>query len=55
MIDELFAKSTALVRVLDGFFITNPRKADTLDDDANAFMVEVGHDNWRGNQYTLLG
>lgn len=54
MIDELLAKSTALVRVLDGFFVTDPRKADTLDDDANAFMVEVGHDDWRGNQYTLL-
>lgn len=44
VIDEFLAKSLSLVSVFDGFLIAHPRKADTLDDDTNSLMVEVGHD-----------
>lgn len=45
MVDELFAESAAFVSVFHGFFVTDPREPDTLDDDTNAFVVEVCHDD----------
>jgi hypothetical protein len=46
VVDEFFAKGAALVSVFDGFFVADAGEAETLDDDANAFVVEVGHDYW---------
>ena len=44
MVDELLAEGGALVRVLDGFFVADAAEAHGLDDDADALVVEVGHD-----------
>jgi hypothetical protein len=43
--DELFAESAALVGVFYGFFVADAGEADTLDDDADTFVVEVCHDD----------
>lgn len=40
--DELLAESTPLVGVFDALFVADTGEANTLDDNANAFVVEVG-------------
>ena len=50
VIDQLLAEGAALVGVFDGFFVTDSREADALDDDADTLMVEVRHDNYRAEK-----
>lgn len=45
VIDQLLAEGAALVRVLDAVLVTHAREAQALDDDADALVVEVGHDD----------
>ena len=45
VLDELLAKGAALVGVLDGLLEADAREAQALDDDADALVVEVGHDD----------
>lgn len=45
VIDETLAESLALMGVLDALFVADASEANTLDDDTNALVVEVGHDN----------
>lgn len=45
VVDEALAEGLALVRVLDGLLVADAREADALDDDADALVVEVGHDH----------
>ena len=47
VVDESFAKCLPLMCVFDGFFETDTREADALDDDANPFMIEVGHEYYK--------
>lgn len=47
MVDELLAKRLTLVGVFDGLFVADSGETDALDDDANSFMVEVRHDDYR--------
>lgn len=46
VVDEALAEGFALVGIFDGFFITDTGEADALDYDADALVVEVGHDYW---------
>ena len=43
--DQRDAKGAALVCVFDGFFVADSGEADALDNYADAFVVEVGHDD----------
>lgn len=45
VVDQLLAEGAALVAVFHGLFIADAGEADALDDDADAFVVEVGHDH----------
>lgn len=45
VIDEFLAECTAFVGVFDGFFVADAGETETLDDDADSFVVEVGHDD----------
>lgn len=45
MVDEFLAEGTALVCVFYGFFVADAGEADALDDDADALVVEVRHDD----------
>jgi hypothetical protein len=45
VVDELLAKGAALVGVLDALLVADARESHGLDDDADAFVVEVGHDD----------
>ena len=45
VVDEFLAEGLALVCVLHGFFVADTREAQALDDDADALVVEVGHDD----------
>lgn len=47
VLDEFLAEGAALVGVFHGFFIADAREAEALDDDADAFVVEIRHDNYR--------
>jgi hypothetical protein len=46
VVDEFFAEGAALVGIFDGFFVADAREAEGLDDDADTFVVEVGHDDY---------
>jgi hypothetical protein len=46
--DEFFAEGSALVGVLHRLLITDSGKADALDYDTHAFVVEVRHDDCDG-------
>lgn len=46
VVDEFLAEGLALVGVLDGFLVADAGEAETLDDDAHAFVVEVRHDDY---------
>jgi len=41
VVDEALAECLALVGVLDAFFVADAGEAETLDDDADTFVVEV--------------
>lgn len=45
VIDEALAKRLALVCILHRFLVANTRKAYGLDDDSDALVVKVGHDD----------
>ena len=45
VIDEFLAEGLALVRVLDALLVADAGEADALDDDADALVVEVRHDD----------
>lgn len=45
VIDKTFAKCLSLVGVFDRLFVADTRETDTLDNDADAFVVEVCHDH----------
>ncbi len=45
VVDKSLAKCLPLMCVFDGFLKTDTREADTLDDDADPFMIEVGHEH----------
>ena len=42
VVDELLTKGLALGSVLDRLLEADAREADTLDDDANTFVIEIG-------------
>ena len=46
VVDEFLAEGLALVRVLDAFLVADAGESDGLDDDADALVVEVCHDNF---------
>lgn len=46
VVNELLAEGVALVCVFHGFFVTDAREAEALDDDADTFVVEVRHEDW---------
>ena len=46
VVDEFLAEGATLVGVFDGLFVADAGEADALDDDADAFVVEVCHDDW---------
>ena len=46
MIDETLPESFSLVGVFDRFFVADAGEAEALDYDADAFVVEVGHDDY---------
>lgn len=41
VVDEALAKGFALVRVFDALFVADAGEAETLDNDADALVVEV--------------
>ena len=45
MINKLFTEGLALVCVLDALFVADTGEADRLNDDTDALVVKVGHDN----------
>lgn len=45
VIDELLAKGSSLVAVLDALLKADTGEAETLDNDTNTFVIEVGHDH----------
>ena len=45
VVDEAFPKRLALVRVFHRFLVADAGEAEALDDDADALVVEVGHDD----------
>lgn len=45
VVDEALAKGLALVSILHRLLVADAGETDTLDDDANALVVEVGHDD----------
>lgn len=46
VLDEFLAEGSTLVGVFYGFFVADSREAKALDDNAYAFVVEVGHDDF---------
>jgi hypothetical protein len=46
VVDQLLAECAALVGVLDTLLVAHTREADGLDDDADALVVEVCHDDF---------
>lgn len=48
VVDEFLAEGATLMGVFDGFFVADAGEADALDDDADAFVVEVCHDDLGG-------
>ena len=44
--NEGFAEGATFVCVFGGFFVADAGEAETLDDDAYTFVVEVGHDHY---------
>jgi len=46
VLDEFLAECPALVGVLYGFLVADAGEADALDDDTDAFVVEVRHDHF---------
>lgn len=47
--DQILAKGSALVGIFDRFFVADSGEPQTLDDDADPFVVEICHDHLRGN------
>ncbi|KAI7180580.1 acyl-CoA dehydrogenase NM domain-like protein [Hortaea werneckii] len=45
MVDELLAKRPPLVRILHALLVADSRESQALDDDSDALVVEVGHDD----------
>ena len=43
MVDERLTKSATFVSILHCLFVTNTGEAETLNYDADTFMVEIGH------------
>ena len=52
--DEFFAEGAAFVGVFYGFFVADSGEADALDYYADAFVVEVCHDDCRKIMLALL-
>ena len=46
VLDELFAEGAPFVGVFYGFFVADAGEADALDDDADAFVIEIRHDDF---------
>jgi hypothetical protein len=45
VVDQALSKGLALVRILHALFVADASEAQTLDHDADALVVEVGHDD----------
>ena len=45
VVDETLSEGLALVGIFDGFFVADTGESETLDDDADALVVEVCHDD----------
>lgn len=45
VVDEPLAECLSFVGIFDGFFVADAGETDALDDDADAFVVEIGHDD----------
>lgn len=54
MVNESLAKSAALVGIFDGLFVANARESKALDDNAQALVVEVHHDDCNRQERTYL-
>ena len=46
VVDEFGVEGSSFVGVFHGFFVADAGEAEAFDYYADAFMVEVGHDNW---------
>ena len=46
VVDEAFPKRLALVSVFHGLLVADAGEAEALDDDADALVVEIGHDDF---------
>ena len=46
VVDEAFPKRLALVRIFHRLLVADAGEAEALDDDADALVVEVGHDDF---------
>ena len=47
MVDEWLAKGAAFMGILHGLFVADAGETEALNDDADAFVVEVGHNYYR--------
>ena len=45
VVDKFLAEGAALVGVFYRFFVADAGEAEALDDDADAFVVEIRHDD----------
>ena len=45
VVDETFSECLSLVRILHALLVADTREANTLNDDADTFVIEVGHDD----------
>lgn len=45
MVDQLLAERLSLGCIFDRFLVAHPRESCALDDDSDALVVEVGHDD----------
>ena len=47
MVDEWLAKGAAFVGILHSLFVAYAGETEALNDDADAFVIEVGHNYYR--------
>ena len=53
VVDERLTEGATLVCVFESFLVADARETEALDDDADAFMVEVCHYDWREEELRL--
>lgn len=55
MVDEWLTKGATLVSILHCLLVADAREAKALDDNADAFMIEIGHDDCLATLVLALG